>query len=114
LSAVAAAFPKLARETRADLLTRPVLAFVTGAQGNQVRVVIVALLAAELLVVDLQVLSGTADLTLPAIAAQDLLPELVVWPGVKPQTTTPRPNPGHEPCWSIRGEKPVFAHQEGI
>lgn len=43
------------------------LPFVTaGAQGDHVRVVIVALLAAELLGVDLQVLSGTTDLTLPA------------------------------------------------
>jgi hypothetical protein len=45
-----------------------VLTFVTaGAQGNQVRVVIVALLAAEPLVVDLQVLPGATDLALPAI-----------------------------------------------
>jgi hypothetical protein len=50
-----------------------VLIFVTaGAQGNQVRVVIVPLLAAELLVVDLQVLPGATDLALPTVAAQYL------------------------------------------
>jgi hypothetical protein len=38
------------------------------AQGNQVQIVVRALLAAQLLVVDLQVLSGTADLALPAIS----------------------------------------------
>ena len=45
----------------------------TSAQGNQVRIVILALLAAQLLVVDLKVLSGTTDLTLPAIASQYLV-----------------------------------------
>jgi hypothetical protein len=37
--------------------------------GDQVQVVIRALLAAQLLVVDLQLLSGTTDLTFPAIAS---------------------------------------------
>ena len=54
--------------------------------GNQVRVVVVALLAAELLVVDLQVLSGTADLTLPAISLEHLLPKLLVQLGIQPQS----------------------------
>jgi len=49
-----------------------------GAQGNQVQIVIRALLTAQLLVVDLQVLSGTADLTLPAISLHDTLTELFV------------------------------------
>ena len=44
-----------------------------GAQGNQVRFVIIALLAAQLLVVDLQVLSGTTDLASPAIATAVLV-----------------------------------------
>jgi hypothetical protein len=52
--------------------------------GNQVRVV--ALLAADLLVVDLQVLSGTADLTLPAIPLEYLLPKLLVQLGIQPQS----------------------------
>ena len=49
-----------------------------GAQGNQIQVVIRALLAAQLLVVDLQVLSGTTDLASPAIAPQYLFSELFV------------------------------------
>ena len=56
-----------------------------GAQGNPDRVV-VALLAADLLVVDLQVLSGTADLTLPAIPLEYLLPKLLVRLGIQPQS----------------------------
>jgi hypothetical protein len=44
-------------------------------QGNQIQFVIRALLAAKLLVVDLQVLSEAADLALPAIAAQYLFTE---------------------------------------
>jgi hypothetical protein len=39
-----------------------------GAKGNQVKIVIRALLAAKLLVMDLQVFPGTTDLALPAIA----------------------------------------------
>ena len=48
------------------------------AQRNQVLLVIVALLAAELLVMDLQILSGTADLASPTIAVQHLFSQLVV------------------------------------
>jgi len=57
----------------------------SGAQGNQVQVVIRALLTTQVLVVDLQVFSGTTDLTLPAIAAQYLFSELFVQLGIKPQ-----------------------------
>jgi hypothetical protein len=39
-----------------------------GAKGNQIEIVIRALLAAKLLVMDLQVLPRTTDLALPAIA----------------------------------------------
>jgi hypothetical protein len=56
------------------------------AQGNQVQFVIRTLLAAKLLVVDLQVLSGAADLALPAIAAQYLFTEFFVKLGIKAQT----------------------------
>ena len=67
--------------------TLPVQAFMAaGAQGNQVQIVIRALLAAQLLVVDLQVLSGTTDLASPAIAAQHLFSEPVVWFAIEPQT----------------------------
>ena len=41
-----------------------------GAQGNEVQVVVVALLAAVLLVVDMQILPGTTNLACPAIAPQ--------------------------------------------
>ncbi len=47
-------------------------------QSNQVRVVIITSLAAQLLVMDLKVLSGTAGLAFPIIAAQHLFSELVV------------------------------------
>ena len=58
---------------------RPVQPFMAaGAQGNQVQIVIRALLTAQLLVVNLQVLSGTAVLTLPAISLHDTLTELFV------------------------------------
>ena len=67
-----------------------------GAQGNQVQIVIRALLAAQLLVVDLQVLSGAADLASPAIAAQYLFSELFVELGIKPQARSLGPNPVHE------------------
>ncbi len=63
----------------AEALTPSVQPFMAaGAQGNQVQIVIRALLTAQLLVVDLQVLSGTADLTLPAISLHDTLTELFV------------------------------------
>jgi hypothetical protein len=42
------------------------------AQGNQVQIVIRAPLATQLLVMDLQVLCGTADSALPAIMVQYL------------------------------------------
>lgn len=55
----------LLREPVSPLSTGPVLTFMTaGAQGNQVGVVIVALLAAELLVIHLQVFSGSRILQL--------------------------------------------------
>ena len=67
-----------------------------GAQGNQVRIVIRALLAAQLLVVDLQVLSGTTDLASPAIAPQYLFSQLVIRFGIKPQARSLGSNSLHE------------------
>jgi hypothetical protein len=67
-----------------------------GAQGNQVQVVIRALPATQLLVVDLQVLSGTTDLALPAIAAQYLFSELFVELGIKQQAWALGSNSVHE------------------
>jgi hypothetical protein len=82
---------------RAGCSTRPMLPFVTaGAQGNQVRVVIVAPLAAELLVMDLQVLPGTTNLASPAVAAKHLLSQLFVRFGIKPQTRSFGSYPIHE------------------
>ena len=82
------------------------LTFVTaGAQGNQVRVVIVALLAAELLVVELQALPGTTDLALPAIATQYLLSEVFVELGIKLQTRSLGSNSLHEAFWLISCRK---------
>ena len=57
-------------------MVQPLMA--DGAQSNQVKIVIRAPLTAQLLVVDLQVLSGTADLTLPAISLHDPLTKLLV------------------------------------
>ena len=68
----------------------------TGAQGDQIRVVIGALLAAQLLVVDLQVLSGTTDLASPTIPTQYLFSELFVGFGIKPQARSLGSNPFHE------------------
>ncbi len=68
-----------------DLSTWPVQTFMTvGAQCDQVRVIIIALLAAQLLV-DLKVLFGTTDLASPSVALQHLFSELVVRLGIKPQ-----------------------------
>jgi hypothetical protein len=68
----------------------------SGTQGDQVQVVIRALLAAQLLVMDLQVFPGTTYLTLPAITPQNLFLELVVWFGIKPQSWSFGSNPSHE------------------
>jgi len=67
-----------------------------GAQADQVRVVIRAVLAAQLLVVDLQVLSGTTELALPAIAAQHLFAQLFVELVVEAQARSLGSNPFHE------------------
>ena len=67
-----------------------------GAKGNQIQIVIRALLAAKLLVMDLQVLPRTTDLALPAIATQYLFSELVVRFGIEPQARSLGSNPVHE------------------
>lgn len=60
------------------LSTRLVQSFMAvDAQGDQIRVVIRALLATQLLVMDLHVLSGTTDLASPAIATQNLFSQLL-------------------------------------
>jgi hypothetical protein len=54
------------------------------AKDNQVRVVIVALLAAQLFVMDLEISPRTADLASPAVTAQYLFSELFITLGTEP------------------------------
>jgi hypothetical protein len=66
---------------------RPVQSLMAAsAEGNQVQIVIVSLPAAQLLVVDLQVLSGTTDLAFPVVPTQYLFSEVFVELGIKLQT----------------------------
>lgn len=67
-----------------------------GAQSYQVRFIVVAPLAPQLLVVDMQILPGTTELASPAIASQHLFSELVVWLWIEPQAWPLGSNPGHE------------------
>jgi hypothetical protein len=66
------------------------------AQGNQIRIVIRALLAAQLFVMDLQILFGAADLASPAIATQDSISQLIVQLGIKPHARALGSNAVHE------------------
>jgi hypothetical protein len=60
--------------------------FVTvSTEGDEVQIVVVALLAPQLLVVDMQILPGTTELASPPIARQYLFPQLVIRFGIKPQ-----------------------------
>lgn len=73
------------QESTTRAVSLPVQLFMAGgAKGNQIEIVIRALLAAKLLVMNLQVLPGTTDLALPAIATQYLFSELVVCFGIEP------------------------------
>jgi hypothetical protein len=63
---------------------------------NHVFLGIVAALAPEFLVVDLQILSGTTDLASPAIATQYFISELFVEFGLKSQAWSLGLNPIHE------------------
>jgi hypothetical protein len=72
------------------------------ANGNQVRVVIVALLAAQLFVMDLEISPRTADLASPAVTARYVFSELFITLGIEPQV---RPSgignpagPSHRRC----------------
>ena len=82
---------------RVRLSGRPVQRFVaSGAQSDQVQVVVVALLAPQFLVVDMQILPGTTELASPPIATQYLFSELVIRFWIKPQARPLGPNPLHE------------------
>jgi hypothetical protein len=50
----------------------------TSAESNQVRGVVVALLTAQLFVMNMQVSLGSTDLASPAIASQYLFSQLIV------------------------------------
>ena len=63
---------------------------------NQVFLGIIAALATEFLVVDLQILSGTTDLASPAIASQYFISELFVEFGLKAQAWSLGLNTVHE------------------
>jgi hypothetical protein len=66
------------------------------AQGDEVQIVVVVLLAPQLLVVDMQILPGTTDLASPAIAPQYLFSQLVVRFAIKPQARSLGSNSLHE------------------
>ena len=94
-----------------DTYAQPVLIFMTStAECNQIQFVIGALLTAQMLVVDLQVLSGTADLAPPTIPTQNLFSELFVGFGIELQARSLWLNPPHDAfsvtscrkacCWS--------------
>jgi len=55
-------------------------------ESDQIRIVVVALLAPQFLVVDLQILAGTTVLTSPAIPPQHLLSESFVRLRIKSET----------------------------
>ncbi len=55
-------------------------------ESDQIRIVVVALSAPQLLVMDVQILPGATELASRAIAAQYLFSELVVRFGTEPQT----------------------------
>jgi hypothetical protein len=67
-----------------------------GTQRNQIRVVIIALLAAQLLVMDVKVLSGTANLAFPAIALQYLFSQLVIRFAIHHEARFLGANPVHD------------------
>jgi len=66
------------------------------AQGDEVQIVVVALLAPQLLVVDMQILPGTTELASPAIAPQYLFSQLVIRFVIKPQARPLGSNSLHE------------------
>jgi hypothetical protein len=66
------------------------------AKCDQIFFAIVAGVAAELFVMNFQVGHRSAELASPAIAAQHLVPELLVQNGVQPQPRTLMQNPIHD------------------
>jgi hypothetical protein len=66
------------------------------AQGDEVKIVVVGLLAPQFLVVDLEISPGTTGLASPAIAPQYLFSQLVVRFGIEPQAGSLGSNSLHE------------------
>jgi len=66
------------------------------AQGDEVQFIIVALLAPQLRVMDMEISSGTTELASPTIAAENLLSELIVRFGIKSHARPLRWNLVHE------------------
>ena len=74
-----------------------VLIFVTvSAQGDEVQIVVIALLAPRLLVVNMQILPGTTELSSQAITPPYLLPQLAIRFRIKPQARPLGSNSLHE------------------
>src|SRR5713101_7295359 len=67
-----------------------------GAQGDEVQFVVVALLAPQFFVVDMEISSRPTELASPTIAAENLLSELIVRFGIKSQARPLRSNAVHE------------------
>jgi len=67
-----------------------------GAHGDEVQFVVVALLAPQFFVVDMEISSGPTELASPTIAAENLFSELIVRFGIKSQARPLRSNAVHE------------------
>jgi hypothetical protein len=84
------------------------------AQGDEVQIVVVALLAPQLLVVDMQILLGTANLAFPPIALQYLSSELVVRFGISRKRGRLGRIGFMKPARLLHAEKLAVVRQAGI
>ena len=78
------------------------------AQGNQVRLNVGTCLAAELLMMDLKIRHRSAELTSPAVAAQNLLPQQFVRDGIQSGRFSIESELTHAACPSISARKLCF------
>jgi hypothetical protein len=81
-------------------------------KGDQVPLGIVAGMAAEFFVVDLEVGHRAARLAFPAITAQHLVAELFVWLGIKPQTRSLWSDAIHD-AFAAKWSRNVFLSSPG-
>jgi hypothetical protein len=70
------------------------------AQRDQIRILVRALLTAQLFVVDLQILSRAADLACPVVPLHHPLTKLLVRVGIQPQAWALRKHSDHEGFWT--------------